>query len=350
MAPRKAKAVIEIVEETEFVEVESMEEIKNSYNSFIEQGKHRSSEISDIITESELNEIRGIIVDFKGRIEQYGVKKEPTTTERTLQRLAMIPLIGGFIESKVQDYKTSVENNKNMHEVLQDMFNVFKDKADYLEVIFGKAYEMKQNLLAQEIELEEFAMRIRTTLETTTSPLEKVAAIKLGALIEGNRLKTKEKIYNKLDFILKFIEEQLTSIALMIPGIEAGLVEDVAITAFLNNISDMNTMFSSLTELSNTVGRISAETVHGLITEVSESFDNGIDIAHIEKMAARNTQFMNKMVATTKSRIQKDATTYNRLTQISADMTGSLLAYQESNERVLIESTIVISPAKNEKK
>lgn len=338
MVTRKAK--LEVVE---MVDSESMEEIKNSYNSFIEQGKNRSSEISDIITESELNEIRGIIVDFKGRIEQYGVKKEPTTIERTVARLSMIPLIGGFIESKVQDYKTSVENNKNIREVLQDMFNVFKDKADYLEVIFGKAYEMKQNLLVQEVELEEFAARIRMTLETTDSPLEKVAAIKLGALVEGNRLKTKEKIYNKLDFILKFIEEQLTSISLMMPGIEAGLVEDVAITAFLNNISDMNTMFSSLTELSNTVGRISAETVHGLITEVSESFDNGIDIGHIEKMAARNTQFMNKMISTTKSRIQKDAATYSKLTQISASMTDNLLAYQASNTQVLIEATTVIN-------
>lgn len=335
-----------VILETEVMndDVQTIEHIRDAYNNFVDKSKQRSSEISDIINESELNSIRDLIVDYKLKIEEYGVKKDPTFTERTVSRLAMIPLIGGYIESKAAEYTLNKEYNKNIRDVLQEMFQVFSEKADYLEIVFSKAHELKKDLLAREIEIEEFSLQVQHTLMTTTDPLEKVAAIKLGALVEGNKLKTKEKIYNKLDFILKFIEEQLTCIALQLPGIEASLVEDVAITSFINNISDMNSMFKNLTELSNNVSRISAENIQTLITEVADSMDNGTDLNHIKKLAERNQQFMGKMVETTKRKIIHDTNTYNELTKISANLSDGLVAYNDANKKVLLETTLNIRP------
>lgn len=317
----------------------SIEALKDSYNEFVDSTKHRTSEISDIINESELNNIKDIIVSFKMKIEEYGVKKEPTATDKIVNRLSLIPIIGGYIEAKAEQHKVDQQYNKNIRQTLQEMFTVFKEKAEYLEIVYKKAYELRNDLIGREQEIERYSLEVQNTIATTDNPLEKVQAIALGALVEGNKLKTKEKIYNKLDFILKFIEEQLTVIALQLPGIEASLTEDVAITSFLNNISDMNSMFSSLTELSNNVSRMSSESVQSLITEVSESMSSGIDINHLEKLAQRNQQFMTKMIATQKNKITKDVSDYQKLTQMSEKLTSNILEYNATSQKVLIESS-----------
>lgn len=322
----------------------TIDSIKTNYNKFVDKSKLRTSEISAVINQSELNGIAEMILEFKAKIEEFGMKREPTAREKTITRLSALPLIGGYINKAAIEMKAEAEKNKNVREILKEMFDKFKEKADYLEIVYGKAYDLRKDLLGREIEIDNFSKEVQNTLMTTNNPIEKIAAIKLGSIIEGNKLKTKEKIYNKLDFILKFVEEQLTSISLMLPGIEAGLEEDVAITSFLNNISDMNHMFKALTDLSNNVGRISAENVQGLITEVAESMDNGTDIDHLKNLAVRNQKFMTKMVETTKKKIINDTKVYNELTQISANISDNLLAYNQASTQVLLETQIHINP------
>jgi hypothetical protein len=168
--------------------------------------------------------------------------------------------------------------------------------------------------------------------------LDRITALPIGSLIEANKLKNKDKIYNKLNFILQFIEEQLTTISLMMPGIETGLVEDTEIGNFLTSVGDMNKIFKSLTQLSNDVARSGNEKVMKLITEVNESMTDSVDIDHMEKLASTNKQFMQQMISGTEKKLKRDAKTYGKLMNIGAGLDQNVIAYNESNKRVLLNT------------
>jgi len=320
----------------------TISDVKDEYNKFMDKSREISDEIADVIDVKEMKDISELIKQFNERLEGVVEVKEQSTTEKatgkTIQRLSMIPFLGKIFEDDAAESVESEKKAKTTRVILQEMFDVFTEKSTLLEGAYERAYKLKQILLAKEIELDKFSAQVKYIVLNVDHPLEKVQAIKLGGLVEANKLKNKEKIYNKLDFILQFIEEQLTTISLMMPGIETGLVEDSEIADFLTSVADMNKIFKSLTDLSNSVGRSSSEKVMGLITEVNESMSETIDIDHMEKLASTNKKFMERMVKGTEAKIRRDAQSYGKLMDIGSSLDQNVLAYNDSAKRVLLDS------------
>ena len=320
----------------------TIQEVKDEYNKFMEASRSVSEEIADVIDVKEMQDIADLIKQFNERLEGTVEVEQQTATEKatgkTIQRLSMIPFIGKFLEDDATEAKEKEEKSKTARSILQEMFDVFTEKSNMLETSFERAFKLREILLAKEAELEKFSTQVKYIVMNTDKPMDKITAIKLGGLVEANKLKNKEKIYNKLDFILQFIEEQLTTISLMMPGIETGLVEDSEIADFLTSVADMNKIFKSLTDLSNSVGRSSSEKVMALITEVNESMSETVDVEHMEKLAVTNKKFMERMIKGTESKIRRDATSYGKLMDIGQSLDQNVIAYQSSAKQVLLES------------
>jgi len=316
--------------------------VKDAYNEFMTRSKNQSDEIADVIDVKEMQDISDLIKQFNERLEGVVEVKQQTTVEKTtdntMKKLAMIPFIGKFLEGEAEDAKEREQQSKTAREILQEMFDVFREKSDVLEQSYKKAYDLRNVLLSKEKELDMFSAQVKYIILNEQNALDKIAAVKLGGLVESNKLKNKEKIYNKLDFILQFIEEQLTTIALMMPGIETGLVEDSEIGNFLSSVSDMNKIFKSLTELSNTVARSGNEKVMKLITEVNDSMTDTVDVDHMEKLASTNKQFMKQMISGTEKKLKRDAQTYGKLMDIGSSLDQSVIAYNDSNKQVLLDT------------
>lgn len=320
-----------------------IELLTKDYNNFMDESKTISDEIGDVIDIKEMQDISDLIKKFNDRLEgvvsiqtQTDVEK---TTNKVVQTLSMIPFIGKLLENEAADGKEKAEHSKTSREILQEMFDVFNEKSVMLEGSFERSFKLKEILLVKEIKLDIFSSRIKHLVLNTQNPLDKIKGIKLGGLIESNKLKNKEKIYNKLDFILQFIEEQLTTISLMMPGIESGLVEDNEISSFLTSISDMNKIFKSLTTLSNSIGRSSSEKVMKLITEVNESMSDTVDVDHMENLALNNKKFMQQMISGTEAKLRRDAVNYGKLVDIGTRLDKNVLEYNISNQRVLLETS-----------
>jgi hypothetical protein len=320
----------------------TINDVKERYNQFTIRSKAQSDEIADVIDVKEMEDIRDLIIQFNDRLNGVVEAQPQTTAEKTtgkvMGRLAMIPILGKFLEGEAEDAKIKEQASKTTREILQEMFDVFREKSDVLELSFERAFKLRDVLLEKEKELEIFSTQIKNIVLTTDQPLEKVGAIKLGGLVESNKLKNKEKIYNKLDFILQFIEEQLTTISLMMPGIETGLVEDSEIGSFLTSVSNMNQIFKSLTELSNSVARSGNEKVMKLITEVNDSMTNTVDVDHMEKLASTNKAFMKQMISGTEKKLKRDAQTYGKLMNIGSGLDQNVIAYNESSKQVLLDT------------
>ena len=343
MKKKTESTEVSIVIESEYITPDlNIQEVKDAYNKFMIKSREFSDEIADVINVSEMQDITDLIKQFNERLEGV-VEVQPQTTVdkaagKTMERLALIPFIGKFLEGEATEAKEKAQASKTAREILQEMFDVFKEKSDVLETSYTKAFELRGILISKEQELEKFSTQVKH-LAITAEGLDKIAAIKLGGLVEANKLKNKEKIYNKLDFILQFIEEQLTTISLMMPGIETGLVEDTEIGNFLTSVSDMNKIFKSLTTLSNSVGRSSSEKVMNLITEVNDSMGDTVDVDHMEKLAATNKEFMKKMISGTEKKLRKDAQVYGKLMDIGVGLDKNVLAYNESSKKVLAETS-----------
>ena len=320
----------------------NISDVKDAYNEFMIRSKNQSDEIADVIDVKEMKDISELITKFNERLEGVVEVKKQTTAEKTtgsvMQKLSLIPYVGKFLEGEADNAKEREQQGKTAREILQEMFDVFREKSDVLEQSYKKAYDLRTILLSKEKELEIFSAQVKYIILNEENALDKISAVKLGGLVESNKLKNKEKIYNKLDFILQFIEEQLTTIALMMPGIETGLVEDSEIGSFLSSVSDMNKIFKSLTTLSNSVARSGNEKVMKLITEVNDSMTDTVDIDHMEKLASTNKQFMKQMISGTEKKLKRDAKTYGKLMDIGAGLDQNVLAYNESNKQVLLDT------------
>lgn len=319
----------------------NIQEVKTEYNKFMERSKNQSDEIADVINVDEMQDIADLIKQFNDRLEGVVEVQPQSTVEQatgnTIRRLAMIPVLGKLFEGEAQQAKEAEQASKTARQILQEMFDVFNEKATVLEQSYEKAFKLRGILIDKEQDLEKFSTQVKY-LALNADGLDKIQAIKLGGLVEANKLKNKEKIYNKLDFILQFIEDQLTTISLMMPGIETGLVEDSEISTFLTSVSEMNKIFKSLTTLSNEVGKTSSEKVMNLITEVNESMTTTVDTNHLEVLAKKNSEFMNKMIKGTEKRIKADAQTYGKLMDIGAGLDKNVLAYNDASKKVLLEA------------
>lgn len=319
----------------------TIHEVKAEYNIFMNNSKAQSDEIADVINVEEMQDIADLIKQFNERLEGVVEVQPQNTVEKatgkTIERLAMIPFLGKLLEGEAKEAKEKEAASKTARQILQEMFDVFTEKANVLEQSYEKAFKLRGILIGKEKDLEKFSVQVKY-LALHADGLDKIAAIKLGGLVESNKLKNKEKIYNKLDFILQFIEDQLTTISLMMPGIETGLVEDSEISTFLTSVSEMNKIFKSLTDLSNAVGKTSSEKVMNLITEVNDSMTTTVDVQHLELLAKKNQEFMKKMITGTEKRIKTDAQTYGKLMDIGAGLDKNVLAYNESSKKVLLEA------------
>lgn len=320
----------------------TIHEIKEQYNTFMEQSKDVSEEIKDAVNVEGIEDIEKLIVDFDERLEGATVAQEQSTVDKTagktIETLSLIPFFGKFIEKDAEKAKAKEAASRTTRQILQEMFDAFTEKSTILEENYSSAYELKKILLEKEQKLIVFSESVKKIVLNAEDPLDRIAAVKFGAIVEANFLKTKDKIYNKLNFILQFIEEQLTTISAMMPGIESGLVEDAEIGRFLTSVADMNKAFKSLTKLSNSVGRRSSETVMTLITEVNSSMGDTVDIEHMEKLAETNQKFTKSIIEGTELKLKRDAQTYSKLMAVGESLDQNVLAYKESNEKVLLET------------
>jgi len=359
----KDEVEVEVVEVTEEVDEEretnieglsddsTIDEVKDSYNSFMKDSKTSSDNISEVVDFDGIQDIEELIKRFNERLEGAVEAQVQTdaqkTTGKALSMLANIPILGKFLEGEAEEAMAKELASQTTREILQEMFNTFSEKADDLEKSYHRAYTLQESLVEKEMVLKEYSRAIRYIIKTTENKLHRVSAIRFGAIVETNLLKTRDKAVNKLQFILTFIEDQLTTISAMMPGIESGLVEDAEIGKFLTSVADMNKAFKSLTNLSNSVGRRSSEKVLGLITEVNESMDNVVDIDHMEKLASTNQTFMKKMITGTEKKLRKDVLVYKKLMDIGSSLDQNAIAYKQSAERVLLETSINVETIKD---
>ncbi len=323
--------------------IDTIEKLSSDYNKFMDMSREQSDEIEDVIDIKGINEVNDLIKKFQEKLNNsVNAPQRSTvaeTTDITLQKLKNIPLVGNLLEGEIKKAEKRLEEHTPSRQILRDMFDIFKDKSVMLEKTFEKADKLRTILIQKEKLLYEFSNRVRYIIENDKNNLSRIKAISLGGMIESNKLKNKEKIYNKLDFILQFIEEQLTTIALMMPSIETGLVEDNEIGQFLASVNDMNKVFSGITELSNSVSIDSNKKIMNLITEVSESMTNVVDIHHLEKLAETNATFMKKLAQSTEKKIKQDAQVYQKLVTIGGDLDQVTIQYNETNKKIL-ENTL----------
>jgi len=323
---------------TKKTESKSFINLKDDYNKFVEKNKTQNLDIIDIIDQKELANVSNMILDFKEQLNQVGMVKAPTTKDKIINGISQIPLIGGIIDKKAIELEREAEKNKDAKVILQEMFDTFSEKTEYLEKVFEKALKLRESLIIKENDILKYSTEIKDAIENTDDKMEKIHYIRLGGIVEGNLLITKKKIYNELDFILENIEELMTNISLMMPGIESGLTEDIAIISFLNNVNDMNNAFKAMSDFSNNIGQYSTQRVHQLITDVAESSDSVIDIEHIRQISTDNKKFMNHMVDVSVKKTKKNIEIYDELLDISTSINNDLITYQQAKTNVVFEN------------
>ena len=313
-------------------------EVNKEYLKFTEDWVSVVDDISAVVDTQEVQDISETIKQFQERLEgikEVNISNLDKTTDKAISKLSAIPFLSKFIEKESEEAKERTKAAKSARDLLQEMFDTFKDKSIVLEDAYEKSFKLHEALTEKHISLEKFSTQVKFLIMTTGMSLDKPKILGLGSQVEASFGRNANKMQT-LKFITQLIEEQLTIISQQMPGIEASLIEDTDIGMFLSTMGDMNKVFKSLNTLSNTVGKASADKVMGLIVDVNDDMQDSIDFDHIASLATSQQKFLGAMAKSQEKKVNRDQENYARLLHIGQEMNNQAIAYNQATKKIMI--------------
>lgn len=335
---RKKTVQAELI--TEIDEIETYNEpdmvsLEKEFSSFIKQVEVSTDSISVNINVDELNEIGDEIIKAKEYLSGFAKGEKKSIREKAYNQFSNLPIIGGWAKEKIHSIQVQALKDSGVKEVLNGIFNSFEVKKKRLIELTDVAENIRNNLVKQEDILQNYINELDNIIAGTKSPSIKMRALDMSIQAQTQDKIVKDQIYNKLNFIIELMEALMIRMSKTLPSLKSQLLNETTIAGMINSISDSVKMMSSLQELTNDIARTSTESIQGLIIDVTNELSNGADIEFYRKSAELNNKFHETLKQSRVKYIENTKNSYDKLKQISGDLSLQLENRLQSEAQAL---------------
>lgn len=305
--------IVETVEET-YVDIIKLE---GDFNKFKKDNTVKTLEITKTISMMELDAIKDMIIDAKMKIEDYASGKNMSLMNKAKQRVASLPLIGGFAKKSLESAQRASAENASINEVFKGLFNNFTTKQDRIIDLIDMLDNMKKKLEEQTDYISEIVEATDFIISNDTNMAQVFRAKRLNEMARTTLLKNQDKIANKINPGLMLAAKSLENMNKILPSLESDMLDELGINGALNSFKDVNIMLRETMELANNITAISAKNTEELMLEVMEIADTSNNIKYIEDAQNRRIGFQAKFEKVMTDSLNKQEQNYAKVKELS---------------------------------
>lgn len=313
-------ATVEVEAEIVDEKVSNIDEVsllEQQYNSFKRDHTVKTMEITKTISMMELDSIKTMIIDAKLKIEDYASGKNLSIMMKAKQKVASLPLIGGFAKKSIEAAQRADAENSSINEVFKGLFNNFTTKQDRIIELMSMLDEMR-------LKLEEQTSYLTVLIESTDkiiSDNKNIAQVfkakRLNEMARTNLLKNRDKVENKIKPGIMLAAKSLENMNKILPSLESDMLDELGINGALNSFKDVNIMLKETMELASNITAISAKNTEDLMLEVMEIADTSNNIKYIEDAQNRRVGFQQKFEKVLTDSLTKQEQNYQKVKELS---------------------------------
>lgn len=322
MARKKIVSAEIIVDEEQTVEKNVMS-LEEDYNRFKRDHTIKTMEITKTISMMELDSIKTMIIDAKLKIEDYAHGKNLSIMMRAKQKVAALPLIGGFAKKSIEAAQRAEAENSSINEVFKGLFNNFTTKQDRIIELMSMLDEMRLKLEEQTEYLTVLIEQTDTIIATSKNISEVFRAKRLNEMARTNLLKNKDKVENKIKPGIMLAAKSLENMNKILPSLESDMLDELGINGALNSFKDVNIMLKETMDLASNITAISAKNTEELMLEVMEIADTSSNIKYIEEAQNRRVGFQQKFEKVLTESLTKQENNYKKVKELSDKYSGN---------------------------
>ena len=311
----KKVTTVEIVEEVE--ESIDIVMLENNFNSFKKNNTIKTLEITKTISMMELDTIKDLIIDAKLKIEDYASGKNVSMMTRAKQRVAALPLIGGFAKKSLESAQRASAENSSINEVFKGLFNNFTTKQDRILELVEMLDSMKHKIEEQTDYISEIIESTDYIISTEKNMAQVFRAKRLNEMARTTLLKNQDKVANKINPGLMLAAKSLENMNKILPSLESDMLDELGINGALNSFKDVNVMLKETMELANNITSISAKNTEELMLEVMEISDTSNNIKYIEEAQNRRLGFQAKFEKVMTDSLTRQEQNYTKIKELS---------------------------------
>ncbi len=254
-----------------------------------------SSEIVSIINMMELDNLKDLILEAKEKIEGYS--KTGTFKERFLGILKL-----DFIGNKISNH---IDSTENVGTVLKSLFDSFIIKQDRILELMNMLEDLQKKIESHTFEMKKFLTEIDNQFNEEVNQSDKIRLKRLSTLVTTTILKNEDKIKNKIKPALLLAGKTLDNMTVMLPSLQADLINEVGIAGALNSIKDMNEMLKETISLTNEITIESQKKTQELIFDTIK-ITNSKDAVKYLIDNEKNIEAFNKTLNKELEKLEKD--------------------------------------------
>ena len=315
---------VEEISETVDLFTTNIDDLEKQFNNFISVTEASTTEAAGAVNMDELDEIGDEIIAARQYLESFAAGEKKGVREKAYNHLTALPLIGGWAKDKVEEVQVQAMKDSNVKDVLNGIFDKFDIKKKRLLELTDMANGIGKSLQVQEKELAKYILTLDKVLSDTDDSTTKLRAYDMSNQAQYQDKVIKEQIYNKLAFIVYFLDKFIMRMSKTVPAIKTQLMNETQISGMINSIADSVKMLGELQELTNNIAKTSTEKVQSLIVDVTKDLTNGSDIEFYKESAQRNIQFQDTMKKSRVKMIESTVNTYDELKKIGIDTSNQL--------------------------
>ena len=319
----KATAVVEVDVVEEETKILDIVELENDFNRFKKDNTIKTLEITKTISMMELDAIKDMIIDAKMKIEDYASGKNMSLINKAKQRVASLPLIGGFAKKSLESAQRASAENSSINEVFKGLFNNFTTKQDRIIDLISMLDNMRQKIEEQTHYISAVVESTDYIIANDTNLPQVFRAKRLNEMARTTLLKNQDKVANKINPGLMLAAKSLENMNKILPSLESDMLDELGINGALNSFKDVNIMLRETMELANNITAISAKNTEELMLEVMEIADTSNNIKYIEDAQNRRVGFQQKFEKVMTDSLTKQEQNYTRIKQLSENYSGN---------------------------
>jgi len=312
-----------ILEDSTIV-VGNIDDLEKEFGAFVSEIENTTSNITTNINMDELNEIGDEIIKAREYLTSFASGEKKSTREKVYNQVGNIPMLGNWAKGKIEEVHLQHVKDSGVKDVLKSMFDNFDIKKKRLVELTGLAITIKENLLTQEGQLQNYITQLDGIIDNTDNPQDKMRALDMSIQAQSSDKIIKDQVHNKLHYIVSMMEALHLRMSKTIPTLKAQLLNETSIAGMITSIADSVKMMDNLQELTNNIARTSTENIQDLIIDVTKSLTDGVDMEFYKNSAATNKKFEDTINNCNVKYIQSVQNSYNTLKEIGVDVSNQL--------------------------
>lgn len=323
--PKRGRKKVSEVLIVETIDESTVDIIKleGDFNKFKKDNTVKTLEITKTISMMELDAIKDMIIDAKMKIEDYASGKNMSLINKAKQRVASLPLIGGFAKKSLESAQRASAENASINEVFKGLFNNFTTKQDRIIDLIDMLDNMKKKLEEQTDYISEIVDATDYIISNDKNMAQVFRAKRLNEMARTTLLKNQDKIANKINPGLMLAAKSLENMNKILPSLESDMLDELGINGALNSFKDVNIMLRETMELANNITAISAKNTEELMLEVMEIADTSNNIKYIEDAQNRRIGFQAKFEKVMTDSLNKQEQNYAKVKELSENYSNN---------------------------